>query len=239
MLVFHSDNIKSTFGFWILYSKVLHHQVNRSDKNTRTSLPGYLSPSMGLKFADVPNGLAAITKVDFVIIGYHWCDWTEWLTWIVQVVRISTDLNCHLVGKLVNQHFFLYEINILLGKLLNYIYTKQILFFRKASHFCPYPQLQGDVILHRQVPGNGWAQIVAFAGYYELFVYKFNGTPGATERYVLFGFDHEYCDMYVSGEDVCFFCEYFYMQMKTQEVKQWLKVEESCKVDVKWIYPIW
>ncbi|CAJ1437312.1 unnamed protein product [Effrenium voratum] len=50
----------------------------------------YLSPSMGLKFADVPNGLAAITKV----------------------------------------------------------------------------------------PGNGWAQIVAFAGYYELFVYKFNGTPG-------------------------------------------------------------
>jgi hypothetical protein len=30
-----------------------------------------------------------------------------------------------------------------------------------------------------QVPGNGWAQIVAFAGYYELFVYKYNGTPGA------------------------------------------------------------
>lgn len=29
-----------------------------------------------------------------------------------------------------------------------------------------------------EVPGNGWAQIVAFAGYYELFVYKFNGTPG-------------------------------------------------------------
>jgi len=52
--------------------------------------PGYLSPSMGLKFSDVPNGLAAISKV----------------------------------------------------------------------------------------PGNGWAQIVAFAGYYELFVYKYNGTPG-------------------------------------------------------------
>jgi hypothetical protein len=30
-----------------------------------------------------------------------------------------------------------------------------------------------------QVPGNGWAQIVAFAGYYELFVYKYSGTPGA------------------------------------------------------------
>lgn len=52
--------------------------------------PGYLSPSMGLKFEDVPNGLAAIGKV----------------------------------------------------------------------------------------PGNGWAQIVAFAGYYELSVYKYNGVPG-------------------------------------------------------------
>eukprot|EP00913_Durusdinium_trenchii_P014569 g13668.t1 len=52
--------------------------------------PGYLSPSMGIKFEDVPNGLAAIGKV----------------------------------------------------------------------------------------PGNGWAQIVAFAGYYELFVYKYSGTPG-------------------------------------------------------------
>ena len=52
--------------------------------------PGFLSPSMGLKFSDVPNGLAAIGKV----------------------------------------------------------------------------------------PGNGWAQIVAFAGYYELFVYKYSGVPG-------------------------------------------------------------
>merc|ERR1712137_1462748 len=52
--------------------------------------PGYLSPSMGIKFADVPNGLAAISKV----------------------------------------------------------------------------------------PGNGWAQIVAFAGYYELVAYKYTGEPG-------------------------------------------------------------
>ncbi|CAE7039244.1 FCPB [Symbiodinium sp. CCMP2592] len=51
---------------------------------------GFLSPSLGLKFSDVPDGLAAITKV----------------------------------------------------------------------------------------PGEGWAQIVAFAGYYELFAYNFMGTPG-------------------------------------------------------------
>merc|ERR1712066_913393 len=25
--------------------------------------PGYLSPSMGLKFADIPNGLAAVSKI--------------------------------------------------------------------------------------------------------------------------------------------------------------------------------
>merc|ERR1711972_1253889 len=36
--------------------------------------PGYLSPSMSLKFADIPNGLAALSKVPAVgwaqIIGY-------------------------------------------------------------------------------------------------------------------------------------------------------------------------
>ena len=35
---------------------------------------GYLSPSMGLKFSDVPNGLAAITKVDFFWINIRWDD---------------------------------------------------------------------------------------------------------------------------------------------------------------------
>ena len=33
-----------------------------------------------------------------------------------------------------------------------------------------------------KVPSSGWTQIVAFAGYYELFVYKFNGTPGDAGR---------------------------------------------------------
>ena len=30
-----------------------------------------------------------------------------------------------------------------------------------------------------QVPGNGWAQIVAVAGYCELVAYKYTGEPGA------------------------------------------------------------
>jgi hypothetical protein len=34
----------------------------------------------------------------------------------------------------------------------------------------------------RQVPSGGWTQIVAFAGYYELFVYKYNGTPGPGKK---------------------------------------------------------
>ena len=36
--------------------------------------PGYLSPTLGIKFADVPNGLAAISKVP--ISG-----WTQILLW--------------------------------------------------------------------------------------------------------------------------------------------------------------
>ena len=34
--------------------------------------PGYLSPSAGLKFADVPNGLAAISKVPAAGQGFNW-----------------------------------------------------------------------------------------------------------------------------------------------------------------------
>ena len=30
--------------------------------------PGYLSPSLGLKFADVPNGLAAFVKVKNLVV---------------------------------------------------------------------------------------------------------------------------------------------------------------------------
>ena len=36
--------------------------------------PGYLSPSAGLKFADVPNGLAAISKVPAA--GQGWNNWS-------------------------------------------------------------------------------------------------------------------------------------------------------------------
>ena len=39
----------------------LHHRIFRP--RITGKFPGYLSPSAGLKFADVPNGLAAISKV--------------------------------------------------------------------------------------------------------------------------------------------------------------------------------
>eukprot|EP00434_Breviolum_minutum_P041836 symbB.v1.2.037219.t1/scaffold5435.1/size40275/2 len=43
---------------------VLHFLVYFSDcNNSSTSKPGFLSPSAGLKFADIPNGLAAVSKV--------------------------------------------------------------------------------------------------------------------------------------------------------------------------------
>ncbi|KAL9139183.1 Light-harvesting complex [Amphidinium carterae] len=45
--------------------------------------PGYLSPSMGLKFADIPNGLAAISKVP----GYGWAQILGWMAFC----EISVD----------------------------------------------------------------------------------------------------------------------------------------------------
>ena len=49
----------------VFSSKVLQRLADMLFDRSRITgkLPGYLSPSAGLKFADVPNGLAAISKV--------------------------------------------------------------------------------------------------------------------------------------------------------------------------------
>lgn len=49
--------------------------------------PGYLSPSAGLKFADVPNGLAAISKV--LLFGRAWVLWVPEIPWNSSQVRVS------------------------------------------------------------------------------------------------------------------------------------------------------
>ena len=52
-----------------LYSRGIYWQIvvacipMKQSEEITGKFPGYLSPSAGLKFADVPNGLAAISKV--------------------------------------------------------------------------------------------------------------------------------------------------------------------------------
>jgi len=46
-----------------------------------------LSPSAGLKFADVPNGLAAISKV--LLFGRAWVLWVPEIPWNSSQVRVS------------------------------------------------------------------------------------------------------------------------------------------------------
>ena len=43
--------------------RIVFHVYRVSPLRITGKFPGYLSPSAGLKFADVPNGLAAISKV--------------------------------------------------------------------------------------------------------------------------------------------------------------------------------
>ena len=47
----------------LLVVRIVFHVFRVSSVRITGKFPGYLSPSAGLKFADVPNGLAAISKV--------------------------------------------------------------------------------------------------------------------------------------------------------------------------------
>ena len=61
--------------------------------------PGYLSPSAGLKFADVPNGLAAISKATG-FVQWQWLELFKMLWYVVfsvladehsvRLLRVST-----------------------------------------------------------------------------------------------------------------------------------------------------
>lgn len=98
--------------------------------------PGDLSPKLGLKFADIPNGLAAISKA-----------------W-----EVGRDVLSH-----THTHNFAYHCN---------ISTLKIYHSQRCSS-CPCDSLGTCVIVFcRKVPGQGWAQIVAFLGTYELFINK-------------------------------------------------------------------
>ncbi|CAK9017294.1 unnamed protein product [Durusdinium trenchii] len=102
--------------------------------------PGLCSPSQGVAFADIPNGLKGAAAVPLA----GWLQIITFATW-----RMVTNLQ-----KQQDE---------VLGD------------YGPWANLDPVGYTRDGAL---RVPGNGWAQIVAFAGYYELFVYKFNGTPG-------------------------------------------------------------
>ena len=106
--------------------------------------PGDLSPKLGLKFADIPNGLAAISKA-----------------W-----EVGRDVQHDQAFVVICCQRHISYIT------LNHCYTLKIYHSQRCSS-CPCDSLGTRVIVFCQkVPGQGWAQIVAFLGTYELFINK-------------------------------------------------------------------
>ena len=71
--------VKASMSATALYSRGIYCQTVvactwwNNPQEITGKFPGYLSPSAGLKFADVPNGLAAISKVPAA--GHGWSNW--------------------------------------------------------------------------------------------------------------------------------------------------------------------
>ncbi|CAL1131447.1 unnamed protein product [Cladocopium goreaui] len=221
--------------------------------------PGFLSPSMGLKFSDVPNGLAAIGKVPgngwaqivafagyyelfvykyngvpgeygwkaissadpevrkrklsaelangrlamMAIIGMFFQDgltgsaWGDWSLYTDSPLRaFEEELGVQApvgfwdpVGYTRDGDLETFkrrrETEIKHGRVamyatIGYIVPEYIKWpgFLSPSMGLKFSDVPNGLAAIGKVPGNGWAQIVAFAGYYELFVYKYNGVPG-------------------------------------------------------------
>jgi len=225
--------------------------------------PGYLSPSMGLKFADVPNGLAAISKVPpggwtQILLYMGWCEvsrgpgsdiasgrpgdfgwyvltsadpeekkkklnaelangrlammaiigmfyqdgltgsaWGDWANYTDSPLRAFEDeLGVQApvgfwdpVGYTrdgsVDSFKRRRETEIKHGRVAMYATIGYIVpeYFKWPGFLSPslglkFESVPNGLAAISKVPGAGWAQIVAFAGYYELFVYKYTGTPG-------------------------------------------------------------
>ncbi|CAE7832210.1 FCPF [Symbiodinium sp. CCMP2592] len=222
--------------------------------------PGFLSPSLGLKFSDVPNGLAAISKVPgagwaqivafagyyelfvykfkgepgaygwkaitsadpeglkkklnaeiangrlamMAIIGMFFQDgltgsaWGDWANYTDSPLRaFEEELGVQApvgfwdpVGYTRDGSVETFkrrrETEIKHGRVAMYATVGYIVpeYFKWPGFLSPslglkFSDVPNGLAAISKVPGAGWAQIVAFAGYYELFVYKFKGEPGA------------------------------------------------------------
>jgi len=222
--------------------------------------PGFLSPSLGLKFTDVPNGLAAISKVPgagwaqivafagyyelfvyqykgepgaygwkvisssdeegrkrklnaelangrlamMAIIGMFFQDgltgsaWGDWALYTDSPLRaFEEELGVQApvgfwdpVGYTRDGSVETFkrrrETEIKHGRVAMYATIGYIVpeYFKWPGFLSPslglkFADVPNGLAAISKVPGAGWAQIVAFAGYYELFVYQYKGEPGA------------------------------------------------------------
>merc|ERR1719450_1970339 len=225
-------------------------------------LPGYLSPSAGLKFADIPNGLAAISKVPTLgwaqiiayfgfcefsggfedyksgtpgdygwkvltsddpaektkklsaeiangrlamvaIIGMFFQDgltgsaWGDWSLYTDSPLRaFEAELGVQApvgfwdplgLSKDGNTESFKRrrETEIKHGRVSMYACIGYIVpeYFKWPGQLSPslglnFEDIPNGLSAISKVPAAGWAQIVCFCGYYELFPYKFTGEPG-------------------------------------------------------------
>ena len=74
----------STIVRWTYWQCFFLHAFRWNNPQEITGkFPGYLSPSAGLKFADVPNGLAAISKVPAAGQG-----WNKWIHLKINTISI-------------------------------------------------------------------------------------------------------------------------------------------------------
>eukprot|EP00913_Durusdinium_trenchii_P014571 g13670.t1 len=167
--------------------------------------PGLCSPSQGVAFADIPNGLKGAAAVPLA-------GWLQIITFvgIIEVTNLQKQQDEVLGdygygafglpfgrkiedGNVGNAETFQRrrETEIKHGRVAMYATMGYIVpeYFKwpgiGARYLSPslglkFEDVPNGLAAITKVPGNGWAQIVAFAGYYELFVYKFNGTPGGT-----------------------------------------------------------
>eukprot|EP00913_Durusdinium_trenchii_P010076 g9455.t1 len=149
--------------------------------------PGYLSKFLDIKFADVPNGLAAFSKVPALgwlqIVGF---------AGIVELNVYNEEVNGE-PGNYGSGFLGLRSVGVMNSGISDPELRQEELGVQAPVGFwdpvgytrylspslgLKFEDVPNGLAAIAKVPGNGWAQIVAFAGYYELFVYKYSGTPG-------------------------------------------------------------
>eukprot|EP00438_Fugacium_kawagutii_P006685 Skav219097 [mRNA] locus=scaffold1574:159526:176924:+ [translate_table: standard] len=140
--------------------------------------PGYLSPSAGLKFADVPNGLAAISKVPAAgwgqILAYMaFCEVSQDQSPGTPAAagdfgfKVQTELKHGRISMLATMGYITPEIT---GKFPGYL---------SPSAGLKFADVPNGLAAISKVPAAGWGQILAYMAFCEVSQDQSPGTPAA------------------------------------------------------------